>query len=132
MTPTTAAVIPASAPPSGLLSRIFFDERSTKPDPQEARDKGGPVGQQPSEGANPVGRATPHQNEHLAVGIERGRSAHVDNQRRRRAVEQTEKITGDIEAKPSMPCALLAWAKLAQRLDGQPSDGVPALPRGLI
>src|SRR3954453_16368492 len=28
--------------------------------------------------------------------------------------------------------ALLAWAKLAQRLDGFPSDGVPALPRGLI
>jgi len=31
-----------------------------------------------------------------------------------------------------MPCALLAWAKLAQRLDGRSSDGVPALPRRLI
>ena len=42
MTPTTAAVIPASAPLSGLLSRSRLDEGGAEADPQEAGDEGAP------------------------------------------------------------------------------------------
>ena len=82
---------------------------------------------------NMVGCAALRRREHPAVGIERCRSPHVENQRRRRAAEQIEKITGGYRSwdRPYMRAPRLA--KLAQRLDGCPSNGVPAItPRAYL
>src|SRR4051812_49303657 len=80
---------------------------------------------------NMVGRAMLRRREHPAISIERCRSPHVENQRRRRAVEQIEKITGRYRIRAVHTRALLAWAKLAQRLDGFRLMGCLHYPGGL-
>ena len=88
MTPTTAAVMPASAPRQRLVVAQPLDEGRAEPDPQKARHEGPPGREQPAQRAGEQRR----QRAGIAVGGHEADELHDHDQRARRRLGHAEPV----------------------------------------
>ena len=88
ITPTTAAVIAASAPPSARLPRKRLDERRAEEDPEEAGHEGHPGGEHAAERAGDHGM----QRARIPKGAHEADELHDHDQRAGRGLGQAQAI----------------------------------------